>query len=162
MPSVVVGTNAYADVATIDEIADNEMYMSDWLGSTDNDIKARCIITGTRLLEEYLYTRMLGSPVSLDQPLLFPRSGLYTRQGGAISSVGIPDGAVMALAKISNLLLTTDLEASQKTGLASGSVGPLNAVFDKYDREGVIRDQVLASLSFCLAPTARFIGSVAR
>jgi|CXWL01.1.fsa_nt_gi hypothetical protein len=163
MPTVVVETgsgadstaNSYAATATIDTIADNEMWMTDWIALSANN-KSKCVITGTRLLDEYLCDQLLGYPTYTTQPLCFPRSGLYTRQGAALSSTAIPAMLITALAKIANLLATTDLEASQKTGLASGSVGSLNAVFDKYDREGVVRDQVLASLSFCLAPSNEF------
>jgi hypothetical protein len=153
--------NSFATTATVDTIADNEMYMSDWLALTA-DQKAKCAITGTRLLSEYLFDRVLGYPLLTTQPLLFPRTGLYTRQGAPISSSVVPSEVVIALAKIANLLATTDLEASQKTGLLSGKVGSLEAVFDKYDREGVVRDQVLASLSCLMEPSTKSIGRVSR
>jgi len=169
MPTVVVETgsganpaaNSYASTATIDTIADNEMYMTDWLALTANN-KSKCVITGTRLLDEYLSTRVLGSPTSLSQPLMFPRIGLYNRQGNAISQNAVPTEVVTALAKIANLLAAANIEASQKTGLASGSVGSLQAVFDKYDREGVVQDQVLASLSCLLPPDSAFVAKTVR
>ena len=169
MPTLVLETgsgtnsaaNSFATTAQIDTIADNEMYFSAWLAlSADN--KKRCAITGTRILCEYLADQLLGWPTLTTQPLCFPRNGLYTAQGAALSSSAIPDSVVYALAKIANLLAADDVEASQKTGLSSGSVGPLNAVFDKYDREGVVQSQVLASLSFCLAPSCEFTARTVR
>lgn len=64
--------DVYADVPTADEYLEAESWATAWRAETDEDQKARALVTATRTLDKLPWA---GSKSDPDQPLEWPRDG---------------------------------------------------------------------------------------
>lgn len=67
------GTNSYVTVEEADAYFNNRLDAAAWTNATP-ERKGQALITGTNVLDQQSY---IGTALSVDQPLAFPRAGAY-------------------------------------------------------------------------------------
>ena len=122
--AVLKGTNSYATVAEADTYFADRLNATAWT-SADATLKGQSLVTAAILLNEQ---RWVGTAVSEDQPLAFPRSGEYfdPRVGASVYlSAGVPLRVINANFELAlHLLLNTSL-LEDTGGVSSLAVGPI-------------------------------------
>jgi hypothetical protein len=123
MPTVTIsGTDydVYADVATADEFLAADFSATLWRAETDEDQKARALVTATRLLDRMEW---LGNKTDVDQPLEWPRSatGLDDVDPDVVPQA-IIDGSVV-LAKLIHSGSKVDSSASTSSNIRRQKAG---------------------------------------
>lgn len=99
--SGVAGANTYALTATIDAYHSN-LGNSDWTGTDDE--KSTANLRAMRHLESLDYN---GTKDEQTNPLEWPRSGAYDRNGFLIDNDVIPQGVINALCEAALIELTS-------------------------------------------------------
>lgn len=110
--SVVTDANTYADIATVDTYHDN-LGQTDWTGTADE--KTAAILRAMRYLENLDWT---GSKTAQSNPLSWPRSETYDRDGRLYASNIVPQSVVNALCEAALVELSNPgaLRPSSTTG----------------------------------------------
>lgn len=163
MPVVLVAdpaspsANAYVDVAEADAYLATQLYADAW-ATTDPDLKARALITATRLLDEQVTWR--GNPVSTSQALGLPRSSLPVKSGwGFLATSVIPAAVKQATADLARRLVEAEQlpdAPSDTAGLKKLKAGPVELEFDGSTTVvgSVIPDAVFAQIAFLVEGSA--------
>lgn len=141
--------NSYATLAEAADYFDARLPLSTpW---DDNDNKEASLIMATRLLDAYFrgsktivpadariaaYYRIgptwLGAAASTTQRLAWPRTGLLTQNGAALSSTTIPDEIRDATCEIAGQLAVKDTSldnAAAALGITAVKAGPVSVDF---------------------------------
>lgn len=122
--AVLKGTNSYVTVAEADSYFADRLNATAWT-SADATLKGQSLVTAAILLNEQ---RWIGTAVSEDQPLAFPRSGEYfdPRVGASVYlSAGIPSRVTNANFELALHLLQNDALLEDTGGVSSLVVGPI-------------------------------------
>jgi hypothetical protein len=121
--------NSFATVEQANAYFSNHLYGEFW-EDEEPDTKARALITATRLIvEAFMRVGWQGFVMSAVQRLPFPRYGLLTVEGYAISSGIIPTVLVEATAEYAGKLIQAGQmpdAPSATEGIKKLSVGPID------------------------------------
>lgn len=136
---------SYVSVSDANTILSSHLYASAWHQSTDAE-KEKALSWASRLLDEHMV--WYGTRTNETQALQWPRLGTKDRGGWAIDGDEIPQDLKNATAELARLLLTEDRTAEEDTlGFRRLKVGSIDIEIDKYDRQKLVPDQVIRSLS---------------
>ena len=140
--------NAYIDASTADTILAQHSRGTAWSALT-SDAKNASLIMATRALEQ---NNFRGARTAATQALRWPRDGVYTRDGDAISSLVIPDDLKYACAELAYLFSVENRFAEAGTeGFSQITLGSLSLSIDKYDRKNMTPDYVRGFISHYVA-----------
>jgi len=142
MAVVIVATVSGTDSNSYITLADFETYLLARVANTTvdaatDDQKNRALVQSTRVFDGFAVWG--GSKTVTLQALAHPRTGLYDRDGVALSSTAIAQMVLDAICELTILFLLSDrqAEADQK-GIKSLAVGSIDVEFDKYDIKRMI------------------------
>lgn len=153
MPTVIVppasNANSYLTVAEAQTYFDSRAPVAGWENA---DSQEALVIMATRTLDMLLSgsriyvpgtkgqvgyyrigPRWSGAPTTTSQPLAWPRTGMYNRNGGAIADNVIPQDLKNATAELAGALGTKDLlvdDANAVAGISSVRAGSVSVSFD--------------------------------
>lgn len=122
--------NSFASLAEADAYFVGRLHSTSWT-TADTPTKEAALIWATRLIGANVC--FTGSPTSDSQPLVWPRSGMTTRNGATVPSDEIPQDLINATAELAMSLITTDRTAESQTaaiGLTKLKAGPVELNFD--------------------------------
>lgn len=106
--ALLKGTNSYATVAEADAFFEDRLDVSAWT-LADPAQKAQALVTATRILENLSW---IGTAISEDQPLAFPRNGEYfdPRAGSLVvlDNTVVPTRIIEATYELAYHLLNND------------------------------------------------------
>ncbi len=153
MPTVIAtpgaaNANSYTTRAEATTYHASHLYASVWEDAED-DQKDIALIWATRILDEEM--DWVGSKVSAEQALRWPRSDVEDRDGYILSSTTIPAFLKNATAELARQLLSSDRFATRDeaaSGIQSVSAGSVSVTFDKHDRITLFPESVKSMLSF--------------
>lgn len=94
--------DVYKSVSDTDDYLGGRLGASAWTGESDADVKARALVTATRMLDRQKWA---GAQNSSSQPLAFPRSGLTDREGESIAASTVPPDIETAQMELALALL---------------------------------------------------------
>ena len=106
--------NAFATVAEITAILEENIYATAWPALTDAQ-RTAVAVRATRLIVEDVAARgwrWCGWPVNASQALPFPRSGMYDREGYSVASTIVPADIKRLTAEFCESLATVDTAAA--------------------------------------------------
>lgn len=115
--------NAFASVAEITAILDEDIYAAAWPALL-NDQQSAVAVRATRLIVEDVALRgwrWWGYPISSLQALPFPRAGLFDREGYPIASTIVPTDIKRLVAEFCEIIAGVD-RAAAANGPAEQSV----------------------------------------
>lgn len=150
MPSVVnatagdAGQNSYVTVAEVTAILDDRPSDDTVWTDADADDKARAVLYASKLVDALF--EWTGHAVSETQGLLWPRYGMYYRNGYYVPSDVVPDELKCAVAEYAKQLLEadrTDDSAIETLGLNMLKAGPVTLQFSDDVVAKVIPDVVI-------------------
>lgn len=128
--------NSYCSKAESDAYHANHPYGSVWTAADGQDIQPQTLILATQILDEQY--EWDGNVSSSTQSLLWPRFGVYGKNGYRLASDAIPNELRNATAELARLLMTSDRTVDNDaaafgvTYLAVGSIQmKLNAASTK-------------------------------
>jgi hypothetical protein len=135
--------NAYVDLATADQYhSDRPAVGTTWSSATDVD-KMQAILWATKLLDSlYDWT---GWVIDDTQSLLWPRTGMYYRNGYYVPSTVIPTELQYATAEYARQLLVSDRAGDndvETQGIKSLKAGPVALEFKDGVTAKVVPDAV--------------------
>lgn len=105
--------NSYVSVVDADTYHSNRLHRAAWATATT---KEQALMTATQFIDTYI--RFHGSRVSADQPLEWPRTDVYDRDGRLLPSDEIPQRLKDAVCEQAFAALTTDLsQQDSKAGM---------------------------------------------
>jgi hypothetical protein len=108
--------NTYATLARARTYYGNTPGAEDTDGVDDDTALAQALITATGLIDDKF--TFAGTPTSTTQALAWPRTGLTTKSGGALSSTTIPRALEDATAELARQLLKNTKLADANNDLA--------------------------------------------
>lgn len=129
--NIVANANAYCTLDEAEAYFETRLHKSAWDNASDDD-KEAAILWATRLLDENV--RWYGAPVSNNQPLAWPRSGV-----SGIDSDEIPTFLKQATAEFAMHLIIEDrtLETNRDLkGLRRLELDVINIVVDTKSTQG--------------------------
>jgi hypothetical protein len=143
--------NAFLTLAEADAINETHPYSAAWAALSD-DMRTRCIITATRLLNDRV--SWFGTATDETQRLTLPRSGLYDRNLYAIDDDVIHDDLKWITAEFARALAEYDYTADNAAGRDALKRVEVGAVKVEYADDAGRRAAVFmtASLIQALAP----------
>lgn len=139
--ALVKNTNSYVTVAEANTYFGNRLDVAAWDNASDT-LKEQSLITATSMLDEL---RWVGLAASADQPLAFPRTGIYfdPRLGTNVTLDGasVPDRILKATYEQAYHLLNNDGLLDATNRVSSLEVGPikLERITTANKRPGVVR-----------------------
>lgn len=119
----------YADVDEADAYLDGASHADAWRAITDDDAKARYLVTATRTLNRQNWK---GDKVEITQPLAFPRVNMDVTPAPAVDENGIPVDIVSASIELALALAEgSDVQNQSSTvervrSISAGSVSITN------------------------------------
>ena len=120
------GTNSYVDVAEADAYFEDRLDVSAWTAATP-ELKAQALVTATRILDDISW---VGTAISEDQSLAFPRNGKYfdPRAGSVIilDPTITPKRIVTSTIELAYHLLNNDGLLDNTGSVLDISVGPIS------------------------------------
>jgi len=121
--------NSYIDTDAAEDYFDLRAPTApNWLAETEEDDKARALITATRLLDQMVDWD--GDVASETQALSWPRYGLVDANGIEIAGDELPDELKWAICEFAETLLVSDRTADLATqGISALSVGSVSIDF---------------------------------
>jgi hypothetical protein len=121
-----VNCNSYCSLAEADAYHDTQIYNGNWREAV-TEVQKQGLLMATRLLDQLC--RWQGTALYDDQPLLWPRQYVYTRNGDLIdSSAEFPDWLRDATAEFARHLITGDRTLDETEGLfgfEEAKLGPM-------------------------------------
>jgi hypothetical protein len=155
-------SNAYCTLAEAETYMESRLHKASWTAATDAN-KNAAIAWATRILDEELDWD--GSIYSSTQSLRWPRIGVYTRDGYAISDSTIPQFLKNATAEFALKLIEEDRTTDYSmAGLKKIVIeGAVQLTADKSIRKPSIPESVYNMVSFCSVRSskrARFLTRV--
>jgi hypothetical protein len=140
--------NAYVSLAVADQYhSDRPAVGTTWSSATDVD-KMQAILFATKLLDDLV--EWTGWVVTETQALLWPRTGMWYRNGYSVSTTIIPTELQEATAEFARQLLVADRAADSDVetyGLESFKAGPASLSFNlDYVTAKVVPDLVVHML----------------
>lgn len=121
--------NCYVTVAEADSYMSERLHTEEWVAATTAN-KTAALIWASKMLDN-MFT-WTGQRVAVDQPMGFPRYGLYDKDGFWIESDVIPKQIKSATIEQAFLLLQDDrttFSDAGKSDLNSLSVGSISLAF---------------------------------
>lgn len=123
--ALLKGTNSYADVAEADAYFGDRLDVSAWT-LADATQKAQALVTATKVLENISW---IGTAISEDQSLAFPRNGKYfdPRVGSLVVLTSVvPKRIVNATFELAYHLLNNDGLLDNTGNVTNISIGPIS------------------------------------
>lgn len=124
--------NSYSTQAAATIYFDERLNVTEWTAAVSDD-KDRALIMATRLLDEFFDWYEYKTDRTTPQALMWPRSGLYDREGIAIDPDTIPDPIFRATCEIALFLLKSDRLAEPDLlgqGFSKAKLGPMDVTVD--------------------------------
>ena len=122
--AVLKGVNSYVTVAEADAYFADRINVSAWTDATPT-LKGQALVTATQILDDQ---RWIGTAISEDQDLAFPRSGEYfdPRLGSSVYiSEETPKRILTATYELALHLLLNSSLLEDTGGVTSLNVGPI-------------------------------------
>lgn len=130
--------NSYVSVEYADTYFTERLFSDTW-NDADLTDKQAALMWACKLIDtNYIWT---GARVNVDQPMAFPRYGMYDAEGYYLSSDAIPKQIMTAACELAMLLLREDRTAygePDSAGITDLTVGPIQLTFDKADKKATI------------------------
>lgn len=120
------GSNSYVTVAEADAYFETRLDVAAWEDLTDENQKAKALVTASMILDELEWT---GVAISVDQSLAFPRNGSYfdPKLGMCILlDSNVPDRVIVATYELAYHLLNNDGLLDDTGTVEDLQVGPVN------------------------------------
>ena len=157
--AVVTGANSYSTADEADVYFEQRLHTSTWDDASIDD-KEKALMWATRLLDEQVM--WYGSPVTDNQPLRFPRDGLYTLEGDEVGSTTIPSFLKNAVSEFAIHLLAEDrtVETNRDlTGLRRVKIDTIEIETDPGQMNVSSKPVIPPSVWSIIQPYGRGIGS---
>jgi hypothetical protein len=147
--------NSYLTVSEADEILASQFFTDEEIDPwNDVESKENALMMATRILDENI--NWIGWPASSLQALAWPRSSVYTRNGGLYSNLIVPDAVKRATAELARTMAVAKLggtTSSTPAGLKALKAGPVSLEFDTSApvvAEDVIPATVISMITFLI------------
>lgn len=146
-PAEPANFNSYGDVAGADAYFFNSLSSDAWTdASIDNRNKG--LITATRLLDATFSWK--GTKTRRDQPLDFPRAGVFDEDGIVFNYQTLPNELIVATYETAKSLLKSGLDAfddSGTRGIKKLAAGPLSIEFEAAQETQIVKDTIKSLLA---------------
>ena len=139
--------NTYCTLAEAESYMQTRLHKSAWTSASSND-KKTSLVWATRLLDEAL--TWAGTVDSSAQPLQWPRTGVYDRNGYVIGSGTIPQFVKNAEAELALHLISEDRTADFGfAGIKEVTVDVIKIKADKMTKKFMVPESVMTMVYFC-------------
>lgn len=131
--------NSYATVQQADDYHADHLYGSSWT-SAATATKEAALIWATRLLDEQV--EWVGTKVTIEQALRWPRSDAWTPDQELLASDTIPIWLVRATAELARYLIQEDRTSERSHGLTRVKADVVEVEFDRHDERPMLPPSV--------------------
>lgn len=131
--------NSYCTVAEADQYNASRPFAASWAALTPEAKESALLYAALMLDANFVWTgapTVVGVPLTADQALGWPRTGMLTRNGGPIGTMAIPTELKMAQAEYARVLSSSDLTATNDValqGITNVSAGSVSVSFNAKD-----------------------------